>query len=255
MPRERGSRRRARPGHGPAARRRPGISIPALGRGFHRAAGVADCAPYGRVGGPRTSPRGTRSWSAGWSTSPRNGKFYALNATTGAKRWKSLLPGYAISSPVVAEGVATPARISRMSVTSMPSTRPPGARLWDFQDSNGAVDASPAVAPGVVYVHALNAATERPAVGLHYRKPDLGGSGEREGLSRSRQRLRLRVRPARRVAAATLVAGASVDRPGNMARTASEGTTSNMRTQWSRPLPGSGFPGRNPGPAPGGYVP
>ena len=93
------------------------------------------------------------------------GELYALKAATGARLWHALLPGYAVSSPAVAGGVVYLGTDHTDVGDLLAFNAVTGKRVWDIQDSNGAVDAAPAVANGVVYwaasgsVYATDAAT------------------------------------------------------------------------------------------------
>ena len=74
------------------------------------------------------------------------GELYALSAATGARLWHALLPGYAVSAPAVANGVVYLGTDHTDVGDLLAFNAATGKRIWDIQDSNGAVDAAPAVA-------------------------------------------------------------------------------------------------------------
>src|SRR2546421_313482 len=87
---------------------------------------------------------------------------YALNATTGAKKWSFATRGGIESSPAVVNGVvyigSNDANVYALNATT-------GAKKWSFA-TGGGVESSPAVVNGVLYVgsgnanvYALNAST------------------------------------------------------------------------------------------------
>jgi glucose dehydrogenase len=94
-----------------------------------------------------------------------NSAVYALKAATGARLWHTKLPGYAESSPAVAGGVVYLGTDHTDVGDLLAFNAVTGKGVWDIQNSNGAVDATPAVANGVVYwvangsVSATDAAT------------------------------------------------------------------------------------------------
>ena len=93
------------------------------------------------------------------------GELYALKAATGARLWHTRLPGYAASSPAVAGGVVYLGTDHTDVGDLLAFNAVTGQGIWDIQNANGAVDATPAVANGVVYwvangsVQATDAAT------------------------------------------------------------------------------------------------
>ena len=93
------------------------------------------------------------------------GELYALKAATGARLWHALLPGYAESSPAVAGGVVYLGTDHTDVGDLLAFNAVTGKGIWDIQDKNGAVNATPAVTNGVVYwvangsVQATDAAT------------------------------------------------------------------------------------------------
>jgi outer membrane protein assembly factor BamB len=87
---------------------------------------------------------------------------YALEARTGAVRWRFRTGGRVYSSPAVADGLVFVGSMSRRLHAVHAAT---GRAAWSY-DAGGFVDASPAVAAGVVYVsdsgglvHAVSART------------------------------------------------------------------------------------------------
>jgi outer membrane protein assembly factor BamB len=93
-----------------------------------------------------------------------SGRLYAMNAATGALRWR-FATGNVESSSAVADGVVYTGTLVHKVYALNAAT---GARLWTFT-AGDAVSSSPAVANGVVYfgsadgrVYALNAATGTP---------------------------------------------------------------------------------------------
>ena len=79
------------------------------------------------------------------------GELYALKAATGARLWHALLPGYAESSPAVAGGVVYLGTDHTDVGDLLAFNAVTGKGIWDIQDKNGAVNATPAVTNGVVY--------------------------------------------------------------------------------------------------------
>jgi hypothetical protein len=91
---------------------------------------------------------------------------YALNASTGAKRWSFTAASAVVSSPAVANGIVYFAsddlQTGAGNVYALNATT--GTKLWSYAASGPFVSSSPAVANGVVYVAsmcgcALNALT------------------------------------------------------------------------------------------------
>jgi eukaryotic-like serine/threonine-protein kinase len=92
------------------------------------------------------------------------GELYALKAATGARLWHTWLPGSA-ASPAVAGGVVYVGTDHTDVGDLLAFNAVTGKGIWDIQNADGAVDATPAVANGVVYwvangsVQATDAAT------------------------------------------------------------------------------------------------
>ncbi len=129
------------------------------------------------------------------------GELYALKAATGARLWHTLLPGYAVSSPAVAGGVVYLGTDHTDVGDLLAFNAVTGKGVWDIQNSNGAVDATPAVANGVVYwvangsVYATDAATATNlwSVNLTPTVMDVRSRGRRRGgVLRGRRRERIR---------------------------------------------------------------
>jgi outer membrane protein assembly factor BamB len=90
---------------------------------------------------------------------------YALDAATGAVRWKHLIGSYADSSPAVANGTVYIGSWLREKVYALDAAT--GAVRWS-QPVGSKVDSSPVVAGGTVYVgsddhkvYAISAASGR----------------------------------------------------------------------------------------------